>query len=236
MTYEESKYRDNIVLDQSVKPGGQLNGDDAMDLVVSGTNPISHLPSMFQNYDRRNGDFLKRYLWIFHDILNSVTHKLDYIHNYFNPLETPSKFFGWLASWFSLSLDYAITEDTMRLLVKEAVNLYQWRGTALGLAKFLEIITGVKPDIIEHSVPINEYIISDDKLIERPILEENYSIYNFTVSFPVTSEFFDVDTIKKINMVIKSEKPAHSNYYIIFAPPEVDDEKDYALIGVDVIA
>ncbi|MDY6969219.1 MAG: phage tail protein [Spirochaetota bacterium] len=233
VTYQESK-DNNIVINQSIKSGEIVNGRK-VDITVSSKNPIRYLPSIYQINDLKNDNFLKRYLWIFQHIINSINIKLENIHKYFNPLESNSEFFHWLASWFSISLDYAIPEQKFRLLIKEAVKLYQWRGTSIGISAFIEIITGIKPDIIEHSVPYNEYIIMDNKLIERPILEENYSAYNFTVSFPVSADYFDIETIKLINQIIKSEKPAHTNYHITFSLKEQEKAKSYFTIGRDEI-
>ena len=109
-------------------------------------------------------DFLKRYLWIFQHLINNITSKLDDIHKYFNPMEAPKDFFLWLASWFSINTNFSIPEEKMRLLVKEAVNFYRWRGTVIGITKFLEIITGVMPTIIEN------YIQNQQKAYETNIL------------------------------------------------------------------
>ncbi len=235
IVYEESEYKNNTVIKQSIKPWEKIEKGNKIHLTISNINPIKYLPSIYQAFDKKNGDFLKRYLWIFQHILNSINIKLDNIHEYFNPMEAPTGFFQWLASWFSININYAIPEDKMRLLVKEAVNLYQWRGTAKGIAKFLEIITGVKPDIIEGYIPIREYFIVDDKLVERPIIDERTSPYQFTVYFPVSSNYFDIETIKKINQIIKSEKPAHTSYYIVFLKEKVKKEKPSFIIGEDII-
>jgi phage tail-like protein len=229
--FSESEYRTNTVVNQSIKPGSELNENDVIDLTISNVNPIKYLPSMYQSGDSKNGGFLKRYLWLFQHIIHSITAKLDNIEKYFNPMEAPLNFFNWIASWVSINVNYAIPEDKMRLLVKEAINLYQWRGTAIGIAKFLEIITGVKPEIIENYSPVNEYVVMEDKLIERPIIEEYTTSYYFTVAFPVSVDHFDIETIKKISQIIKTEKPVHANYYITFKTKKEAKKKTGLTIG-----
>ncbi|MCP4133336.1 MAG: PASTA domain-containing protein [bacterium] len=233
--YEDSDYGNNIIIHQNIRPGAEVKSGKKIDLKVSGTNPIRFLPSIIQSSDIRNNDMLRRFLWIFQSVLNSINIKLDHIDTYFNPLEAPKEFFQWLASWFAISLDYAIPEEKMRLLVKEAVNLYRWRGTAIGIAKFLEIITGVMPKVIQNEVPYHEYVIKDDLLVERPIIGENTSLYNFIVEFPVKSDHFDLETMKKIHQILKSEKPAHSNYFVVFHPEEGEEQRDHSLIGLEEI-
>ena len=233
--FEESPYPRNLVIQQSVKPGESVMPETRINIRVSSMNPVRFLPSIFQTYDENNDYFLHRFLMMFQHILNTISIHLDNLDVYFNPLKTPSDFFPWLASWFAIRYDFAVADETMRLLVKEAVKLYQWRGTKIGIQKFLEIITGVKPEIIEHNVPMNEYIILEDRVVERPILGENNSLYNFVVSFPVPIDYFDVDTVRKINQICRLERPAHTNYFVIFAPDEKEKKKDYSSIGVDMI-
>jgi phage tail-like protein len=231
INYSESKYARNTIIEQSINPGSYFKNGDNIDLTLSNISLIRFLPDIYNSLDEENNEFLKRYLWIFQHIFNGINIKLDDLHKYFNPMVAPRDFFHWLASWFSINVNYAIPEDKMRLLVKEAVTLYQWRGTSIGLAKFLEIITGVKPDIIDNYIPISEYSIMKDKLIEREIIEEDTSISHFTVSFPVTSDYFDVETIKKINQIIKLERPAHTKYYITFKPKERKKKETKFIIG-----
>lgn len=220
--YEDQKIKNYTVLRQSIKPGEKIPEGQKVNLVVSGKNAIDYLPSIFAKNDKQNNNFLKRYLWIFQTIFNSINLKLDNLADFFNPMEAPDDFLKWIASWFSLNINYEIEEIRLRMLVKEAVNLYQWRGTAVGIKKFLEIISGVTPQIIEQHAPYREYTIEDDKLIERPILDYRNTPYYFTVSFPVPVNHFSTDTIKMINEIINKEKPANTAYYIIFEPDKSD--------------
>jgi phage tail-like protein len=233
--YEESEADNNIVFHQSVEPGETAESGEKIDVKVAGQNPLRFLPSIYQSNDIKSGGFLKRYLWIIQSIIAGINGKLDNIDRYFNPLEAPGDFYKWIATWFSVNLEYDIPEYKMRLLVKEAVKLYRWRGTALGISKYLEIVTGVKPEIIDHDIPIDEFIIADHATVERPIVGEHSSLYNFTVYFPVRIDHFDLETIKKIHQIVKLEKPAHANYFIVFAREEQKSGKNFATIDVDFI-
>ena len=226
ISYEEFNCPARLVFDQGIPPYESVEENSVIDLKVASDNPIHYLPSIFQ----RN-PALKGFLWIFQHIFNSFQNKLDIIHNYFIPLETPREFYKWLATWFSININYAITEEKMRGLIWNAVNLYQWRGTVFGLTKYLEIITEIKPEIIENYTPLSEYIIETDQLVERPILEISNFSHCFTVKFPVPVDHFDLDTVKKIYNIIQTEKPAHTHFYLLFTSEKEEKEVSQFIIG-----
>ncbi|MBN1423914.1 PASTA domain-containing protein [Candidatus Fermentibacteria bacterium] len=224
ITYVDSKLRHYQVLEQDVPAGSQVPKGQAVNLVIAGKSLIRALPAVYQKEDSRSGEFLKRYLWIASSVLNGLESDIDHLHEYFDPMKAPQAFFRWLASWFAVNIDFAIPEAKLRMLVRESVTLYRWRGTALGLAKMLEIVTGVRPEIIEGSLPIREYTIREEKFLgqrtlDNAIIDEKTSRHLFTVTFPVFSSEFSEETIKKIHQVIREEKPAHAQYYVLFVPP-----------------
>ena len=232
---ENNKAAGNCIINQSVKPGTPVNKGTGIILTLSGTNPLKFLPSIYQSHDQKNSNFLKNYLWIVSHITNSITLKLDDLDSYFNPLKAPLDFFQWLASWFAVDINYSITEEKMRHLVREIVNIYQWRGTSIGLAKFLEIITGYKPTIYENFRPVTAYIVKDDRVVEHFIVEDNYSKCFFTVHFHVSVNNFDIDLVRKINEIVKSEKPAHTEFYLSFEKDDVADDDNGFYIGINDI-
>jgi hypothetical protein len=66
---------------------------------------------------------------------------------------TDAEFLPWLATWVALFLDEEWDEAKRRRLISEAVELYRWRGTVLGLKRYLEIYVGLIPEIREWSWP-----------------------------------------------------------------------------------
>jgi phage tail-like protein len=66
--------------------------------------------------------------------------------------------------------------------------------------------------------------------IEMPWVDKRHV---FTVELPMRQEEVDVDTIKRIHKILDMEKPAHTDYYVIFAPEEEGPEEDFAIqVGV----
>jgi phage tail-like protein len=228
--YDEYNCPSLVVFDQNIPPYEPVEKDTVINLKAASHNPVRHLPSIYHGNKE-----LKGFLWIFQHVFNSFQSKLDRIHTYFNPIETTREFYKWLATWFSINVKYAVTEEKMRSLIWNAVNLYQWRGTVSGLSKYLEIITEIKPEIIEDFVPLTEYLIETDQLIEKPILEKSNFSSCFTVRFPVPVDYFDLDTVKKIYNIIRTEKPAHTHFYLIFISKKKEREKSEFIIGETMI-
>lgn len=71
----------------------------------------------------------------------------------FDPRRAPDAFVPFLARWVELSLPVSTGLGRMRELIASAVELSQWRGTARGLLRFLEVATGVKGFRVEERVP-----------------------------------------------------------------------------------
>lgn len=235
LKYSESNLERNTILHQNIEPGTETDPDDEVVLTLAAKNPVKNLPSMYQSMDNRNGGFLTRYLWIVHSLLNSINVTLDNIHLYFNPMESPKDFFPWLVSWFSDYYRYAIPEETLRIVIKNIVPLYRWRGTAAGIARLLEIIIGVRPEIMDNYRPVGEYIIRDNAVVENIILQEETTDSFFTVAFPVSVSALTATQVQLINDILKREKPAHTVYYLTFEKEGVSRPRDYAIIGVDNI-
>jgi phage tail-like protein len=106
------------------------------------------LPAIYRK-EGRNG-FVYRLLSLFGDALAEAEDIVDGIHNYLLPIRAPEGFLPWLASWVALVLDETWSVEKRRLLIREAVNLYKWRGTIKGLKTFVEIYTGMTPEVNEH--------------------------------------------------------------------------------------
>jgi phage tail-like protein len=228
--YTEDKSARFTGVVQNIEPETEVDTGTIVDLQVASQNPLQFLPALYQN-----NDFLKNYLWLFQHIFNSFHLKLDNIHRYFNPIEAPQAFYEWLATWFAINVNYTITEEKMRSLIKDAVSLFQWRGTVIGLTKYLEILTDVRPEIIENYMPVSTYTIEGDKLVERPILEHKTARYKFTVKFPVAANHFDIEAIRKINKIIAAEKPAYADFYVTFQPRQKKQDKYAFTIGLDTV-
>lgn len=160
---------------------------------------LEHLPSIFSQ-----DDFSGRFLLIFEHLLLPVDRQIDHLAQLFDPRMTPGEWLPWLASWVDLVLDETWPEKTRRELIRSAVELYQWRGTAQGLKAYLRIYTGVTPEIFE---PISRLDLS------KPLdARGQLAAHSFVVTLHVANpETIDRD---KVIAIIEAEKPAHAAYQL----------------------
>ncbi len=91
-----------------------------------------------------------RFLLIFESILNPWKIRLITWRIISIRFLLPEPLLPWLATWVDLALNPAWPLERRRELVKNAAELYRWRGTRRGLAEYLRIYTGTLPQIVEY--------------------------------------------------------------------------------------
>lgn len=143
------------------------------------------LPVIFHD-----SDFLGRMLLIFENIWEPLEQRQDHIDLYFDPRTCPASMLPWLASWVDLPLSPHWPESRVRQLVAEALDLYRWRGTRYGLARMIEIRTGLSAQV--------------DEVADQPW------VFRVTVHTP---EGAGVDR-ELVQEVIDAHKPAHAGYIL----------------------
>ncbi len=83
------------------------------------------------------------------DGLAPVVLTLDSFPAYLDPGTTPADMLSWLAGWIGVTLESGQAVDGQRRLVRQAVELLRWRGTAEGLREAIRTQVGVDPQIAE---------------------------------------------------------------------------------------
>ncbi len=164
--------------------------------------------------------FFRRYLRGFDDALEPMKETLDNLHRFFGAYETPPDFLPWLATWVDLVLDQNWPEMKRRRLIREAVELYRWRGTRRGLMRYLEIYAGVKPEINDR--PFRGMRLGPDTVLGTG-LEDPEKAHQNTVlgdvpdhTFVVTIAVPDPSAISEqtVRDIIDAQKPAHTAYVV----------------------
>ena len=160
---------------------------------------LEHLPSVYAS-----NDFIGRFLLIFERLLLPIDRQIDHLDSLFDPRYSPPELLHWLAGWVNLVLDETWPEQKRRQLIRSAVKLYQWRGTARGLKEYLRIYTGVTPEIFEPITRID---------LDEPLDARGREAAR---SFIVTLRVKDPKAIdhSKVTAIIEAEKPAHSAYQL----------------------
>jgi phage tail-like protein len=182
-----------------------------IELEVSSSNPIRHLPSNYHN----NG-FLRGFLMIFQHVMNDTAITLDNMHDYFRPMESPTGFLPILADWLGIHLDTLGGEEEVRRFLQYAIPLYRYRGTRIGIKAHLTIITGIVPEIIEGRTPYSVMLIDANAESESNLMDSDDQKNSFTVHFPVLRNRFPDSMIQRLSLIVQREKPAHTKAYISF--------------------
>ena len=100
------------------------------------------LPAMFHD-----DDLSQRWCDGLDDVIAPVPATLDNLWAYLDAALAPLDFVEWLAGWVGLELDQTWGEPRRRELVARAHRLYDFRGTAGGLADLVELYTGARPEV-----------------------------------------------------------------------------------------
>jgi len=158
-------------------PGASTNGSGPPDMSADG----------------KKAPFLGRMLLIFESLWEPLEQRQNAIAMYYDPRTCPAEFLSWLASWLQLSIDRHWPEPRRRRLLREAMDLYRWRGTSYGLSRMIEVCTGITPTITED--PARPYT------------------FQIRVRIPPGSDV----RREFIEYLVKAHKPAHVGYALEFA-------------------
>ena len=122
------------------------------------------LPEIFRR-TAEPGTVLDTLLDVMGDLHRPSEDVLQRIDSYFDPYRTPEAMVPVLASWVDLDRFFAerAGEDAglrtlssgtgqLRELIAAAIELSQWRGTAVGLTRMLEVATGTRGFKIDERV------------------------------------------------------------------------------------
>jgi len=234
VVYRESEDSLGVIVEQYPLPGEPADPTKPVRVGVASRSWLEFLPALYHTQNGAARSFLEGFLWPFQQMWTDIEEKLDDLQRYFHPYETPAEFLPWLASWLALALDQEWPEQKKRILIKRAVQLYKLRGTVRGLKLFLKIFTEVEPEIYENQWPFDGFQVGliSTTGIDTVLIAPVDRAHCFTVSLPMSLAETSIDLIRKIHAIIRVERPAHTNYYLLFAPPKAVEEQGFMQIGV----
>lgn len=152
------------------------------------------LPAMFHD-----DEMAQRWCDGLDEVIAPVPATLDNFWAYLDPALAPVDFVEWLAGWVGLELDQTWDEQRRRELVAQAHRLYDFRGTAGGLADLIELYTGVRPEVIDGGGVV--WSPTPDAAMPG----------NAEAELVVRLEVSDVDSIdrERLENMVEMSKPAH---------------------------
>jgi phage tail-like protein len=179
---------------------------------------LDRLPSLYREALRAEAGpglgyqeppFFERFLRGFEDAHLPIQQILDNLHELLSPDGAPADFLPWLATWVSLILDENWPELRRRRLIKEAVELFRWRGTRKGLKRYLYLYAGVTPEIADQ--PFTGMRLGPEARLGGPgTWLGHVPPHTFVVTLAVTDP--GAINAQIVRDIIESEKPAHTAY------------------------
>jgi phage tail-like protein len=106
------------------------------------------LPGVFRR-DPDAGLFAERFLALFERVFTGIEDSYVELTRQLDPAAAPREVIDWLAALIDLAFDPSWSLAKRRALVGEAMELYALRGTPRGIARYVEIYTGMRPVVIE---------------------------------------------------------------------------------------
>ncbi len=151
--------------------------------------------------------FFERYLLGFEDAFEPIQNTLAALASLFGPYSTPPDFLLWISAWVCMPINENWSEMKRRRLISEAVELFRWRGTKKGLSRYLQIYTGVVPQIDDQ--PVEGMRLGADTKLGMTKLGD-IPPHTFVVNLAVP----DLESINEeiVHDIITFEKPAHTAY------------------------
>lgn len=136
---------------------------------------LDTFPEVYREY----GSFFHRYMSVFSGVYMDFQEKIDKVADYLDIDTAPKEFLPVFCRWMGLDVsgDF-LTEERLRILVREAYHLNRIKGTKEALLRVCEIVLGEKVVILEKNV-----IRKNTQAPNQKIYEDLYGkgIYDVTL-------------------------------------------------------
>jgi phage tail-like protein len=175
---------------------------------------LDFLPMLY-----REVDFISRFLKIFEQAFEPAVQSLDVLWAYLDPLTAPKTLLPFLAHWVAWPLDPRWTIQKQRRLIRQAMEIYRWRGTRRGLRHYLHLYTDLPldeevPEEANKHIGIEElfgdgFVLSSTRMGEDSIIGGGRPFHFIVTLRPDLGVQIDEGLVRYI---IEQEKPAFCTY------------------------
>ncbi len=209
---------------------------------------LSYLRYLPATFSRRDGDdptgalFLERMLGLFERRLTHIESRYEAVSRQVDPYASDPEWLRFLAAWFDLYLDPTLPLERRRLLVAEAHALYAIRGTPEGIRRYIEIVTGESPQIVEgfQRRPKSGIVLGCTGVLGCSALGANDGAvldghaHQFTIVVFVLDPCRLADVRASMQLLIESIKPAHTLVDLRVVVPDARVEAQSS-VGIDFV-
>lgn len=189
---------------------------------------LNFLPNLYRDPDRDHSkshspetDLIGRFLKIFEQAFEPAVHSLDAMWANLDPLTAPQALLPFLAHWVGWTIEPGWKLSPQRRLIRQAIELYRWRGTRRGLRLYLHAYTGLPLDDslsnesqkhISITEPFGDGFILGNATLGKVILGSGKP-YHFSVHLR-TDKNYPIEQLDEsiLHQIIQQAKPAFSTY------------------------
>jgi phage tail-like protein len=136
---------------------------------------IRYLPEVYQ--DTKDDSFFSRFIAIFQSIYVDVEEKIDYAPALFEPFKTDYNFLKWMSNWFNIKDTDLWSEESLRSLVAEAIEIFKIKGTRRSVFLVVKKYTGIEPMIIEQFDVVENENYESEKETFKSLYGENGFVF-----------------------------------------------------------
>lgn len=211
-------YRANLYAWAELKPINSLVHSISLNFAIRPRSLyLNFLPAFYGDID-----FVGRFLSIFEKAFEPSVQILENLWMYLDPLTAPKSLLPFLAHWVAWPVDARWDEHQQRKLIRQAVEIYRWRGTRRGLRLFLHLYTGLSldDDLPESQKQISiEESFAEGFVLNKSILGQDTLLgggrpFHFVVKLRSSSAASM--NRASICQLIDREKPAFCTYDLYF--------------------
>lgn len=173
----------------------------------------AYLPEIYQSRDKDH--FFERFLAVFQTMYESLNREIERLPYDIDIDCADREYLEWLAGWLDLSESYVWTKDQLRRLLKNAVSLYQIRGTKRAVIEFVKLYTNSEKVYVVERFQIHEKAKGDSSLLTRLYGSDPYR-------FQVIVLEQDIPTVREYQTllkIMKEVKPAYMESELIVLKP-----------------
>jgi phage tail-like protein len=228
--------------------GGATPSVRAIRVFYARASYLDLLPRVYRR-DPESAFFLEHFLALFEHVFTGIEDRYELFTRQLNPGAAPLNILNWLACLVDLSFDPSWPIERRRALVLAAMELYAARGTPRGLARYVEIYTGITPVIVESFLerPLRPpflgmpgiYLGSTTHLGPAAAASSAEELFlsrwahRFTVLVFLQEPCDEEVTLGVVDRIVRLNKPAHTVHALRAIRPDASVGR--SRVGIDLM-